>query len=531
MTSNLLFCYKLVLMQLFFLNCGKIKVNKKMKKFYILFLVLSVSFAQYSCSDDDITEPKPDPKVELDNKINNFIWKGMNSWYNWKSDVELLSNSKDDNQDDYYTFLNGYSTPDDLFYKLCYKYIGTVGKENAVDRFSWFIEDYTIQNQQFQGISKSFGFRLQAVQINSSGDIIFYVRYVAPNSPASDAGIKRGDIINAIDDIVLSDSNYDTAVKKFSNETIKLSFVSENNGNLVDEGSKSISAVVLSQNPVYFKKVFDNINGRKVGYLVYNGFRSSYNDELNDAFSFFKAEGINELILDLRLNGGGSVLSSAYLASMIYANANTGKFAELKFNKSHSNENGAYNFSNKLNIYNSEGEFVSEENINRLNTLSKLYVLTSSSTASASEMIINGLKAYFPVIVIGTTTYGKNVGSITLYDSPSSDFTNIKSANASHKNAMQPIVFQIFNKNNESDYIHGFKPDIEVVEYEFWNNILPFGDENEVVLKAALNDIRGISSKSISSVKKLGLKAFDVSSFENRFEKEMYIDSDFFNNN
>lgn len=482
-----------------------------------------------ACSDDDVTEPKPEPKVELDNKINNFVWKGMNSWYNWKSNVEILSNTKDDNQDDYYTFLNGFSEPEDLFYKLCYKYIETVGKENSVDRFSWFIEDYIIQNQQFQGISKTFGFRLQAVQINDAGDIVFYVRYVAPNSPASDAGIKRGDIINALDNIVLNSSNYNTTVGKLSNETVTLSFVSESGGILTPTYDKTITTVVLSQNPVYLKKIFNNINGRKVGYLVYNGFKSSYNDELNNAFSYFKSEGIDELILDLRLNGGGSVLTSAYLASMIYSNANNGKFAELKFNSNHIKENGAYNFQNTLNIYNSEGEYEYEENINRLNTLNRLYVLTSSSTASASEMIINGLKAYFPVKVIGTTTYGKNVGSITLYDSPSSDYTNIKTANTSHKNAMQPIVFQIFNKNNESDYIHGFNPDIEVVEYEFWNNILPFGDENEVVLKAALNDIRGISSKSISSVKKLGLKAFDATKFENKFDKEMYIDSVFFN--
>ena len=71
-------------------------------------------------------------------------------------------------------------------------------------------------------------------------------------------------------------------------------------------------------------------------------------------------------------------------------------------------------------------------------------------------MIINGLKAFIPVKVIGTTTYGKNVGSITLYDSPSSDYTKESTANASHLNAMQPIVFQIFNKLGQSDYTQGF---------------------------------------------------------------------------
>ncbi len=500
------------------------------KELFILFTVIFSLTLFISCSDDDIEE-EPTESVTLNNSINNFTWKGMNSWYNWKSDVSNLSDANDDDRDEYYTYLNKFTEPEDLFYSICYKHTNIVGKDNAVDRFSWFIEDYVEQNQQFQGISKSFGFRLQAVQINSAGDIIFYVRYVAPDSPASDAGIKRGDIINAIDGVVLNTSNYSNAVQNLYNETVTLSFVDENGGVLTPIEDKTITAIVLSEDPVYLKKIFNNIDGKKVGYLVYNGFRSSYNDELNAAFSFFQAEGINELVLDLRLNGGGSVLTSAYLASMIYANAETGKFAELKFNSSHSRENGAYNFQNVLNVYDTEGNDIGDENINRLNTLSQLYVLTSGSTASASEMIINGLRPYIPVKVIGTTTYGKNVGSITLYDSPSSDYTNQLTANTTHKNAMQPIVFQIYNKNNESDYTQGFAPNIEVVEYEYWNNILPFGDENEVVLKAALNDIRGISGKSSRSFKYENMKMFDVIQLEKRFEKEMYINKEFFKNN
>ncbi len=496
-----------------------------MKKFLVLILVFIGSFMQISCNDDI------EPTAELNNPINDFVWKGMNSWYNWKSNVENLSNTKKDDLDTYYTYLNGFTESEDLFYSICYNHKNLVGVDNATDRFSWFIEDYVVQNQQFQGISKTFGLRLQGVQINNSGDIIFYIRYVAPNSPASDAGIKRGDIINALDNIVLNSSNYSSTAAKLSNETVTLSFVSESGGVLTEIGDKTITAIELSEDPVYLKKVFNNIGGKKVGYLVYNGFRSSYNDELNAAFAFFKAEGIEELVLDLRLNGGGSVLTSAYLASMIYANANNGKFAELKFNDAHSNQNGAYDFQNTLSVYNTSGVETSKESINRLNTLSQLYVLTSGSTASASEMIINGLRSYLTVKVIGTTTYGKNVGSITLYDSPHTDYTGESNANSSHKNAMQPIVFQIFNKDNESDYINGFTPNIEVKEYEFWNNILPLGDQNEAVLSAALSDIGGVSPKSISSFKYDDTRIFDVTQLEQRFEKEMYINNDFFENN
>ena len=462
-----------------------------------------------------------DTLITSDNEINDFVWKGMNSWYNWQSDVEDLADSKDDNNASYTSFLNSYAGPEELFDNLLFDYPNT-------DRFSWFVEDYEVQAQQFQGISKSFGFRLQAVIINDNNDIIFYVRYVAPNSPVSNAGIKRGDIFNAIDGVILNESNYDDIVGKLSNETIALSFVSESGGTLTFIEDKTITKDELTENPVHFKNLFNDINGKKVGYLVYNGFRSSYNDELNEAFAFFKAENIDELVLDLRLNGGGSVLTSSYLASMIYATAGTDIFAELRFNSKHTDQNGTYKFDNSLNVYNVNGDKTGTEAINRLNGLSQLYVLVSSSTASASEMIINGLKAFIPVKVIGTTTFGKNVGSITLYDSPSSDYTNESTASKSHLNAMQPIVFQIYNKLGQSDYTQGFNPDIEVKEYQFWNNILPFGDENEVVLKAALDDIRGVSAKSFPTSLYKNMKELEVLPLEKRFDKEMYIDHDFF---
>ncbi len=484
-----------------------------MKYFKTLMLLLTLAFLTTSCFDDgdDITISASD--------INDFVWKGMNSWYNWQSQVSDLSDSKDDNTSEYSSYLNQFTNPEDLFNSLKYE-------TGNVDRFSWFIEDYIVQQQEFQGISKSHGIRYQSVQINSNGDVILYVRYVADNSPASHANIKRGDIINAINGTLVNSNNFNNVISELSNETITLSFVSESGGSLTPIEDKTITATVLSENPVYLMKIFDDVNGKKVGYLVYNGFRSSYNDELNAAFSFFKSENINELILDLRINGGGSVSTSAYLASMIYANAGQDKFADLKFNSKHNDENGFYNFENTLNVFDANDKKTGEETINRLNTINKLYVLTSSSTASASEMVINGLKPFIPVKVVGTTTYGKNVGSITLYDSPLSDFQDKASANSGHLKAMQPIVFQIFNKNGESDYTQGFVPDIEVKEHEFWNNIRPLGDENEAVLKAALDDIRGVTTKSIS-VKKVSsfTKKLDISILDKKFEKEMYIEN------
>tara|TARA_R110002073_G_scaffold72537_1_gene177334 strand:+ start:329513 stop:331000 length:1488 start_codon:yes stop_codon:yes gene_type:complete len=491
-----------------------------MKK-VILTVLIASSFLFVSCDKDPIDKAT----VELKNEVNDFVWKSMNIWYNWQPDVANLADSKNNNIDEYYSFLNNYSNSEDLFDDLLFDAGNT-------DRFSWFVEDYEVQNQQFQGISKVFGFRRSVpIQFNTDGDIVFYLQYVIPNSPADNAGLKRGDIVYAIDDVAMDATNYSQLLSRLSNPTVKLSFAEVDNENLTltPTDDKTITSAEVADNPVYLTKVFNNIGGRKVGYLVYNRFSFSFHDELNAAFAYLKSENINELVLDLRFNPGGTVSTSAYLASMIYANAGTGKFAELTFNSKRSVENDSYDFENTLSVYNVDGEFTRQEPINRLNTIDKLYILTTGGTASASEMVINGLRPYMGtsnVKLIGETTAGKNVGSITLYDSPSKLYADESSANPNHKYALQPIVFQIYNKNGESDYIQGFEPDIEVHEYETWYDILPFGDENELLLKTALDQIRGVATKSFVSKFK-NTKAMDDSKFENKSEQVMYIKNDF----
>lgn len=496
---------------------------KNLNYFIFVFLLVSISFV--SCNkDDDEDESGTDPKTEtvvLNEPISNFVWKAMNSWYNWKDNVPNLDDAKDDVLNSYYTYLNGYGSPEDLFESILYDGGNT-------DRFSWFIEDYVEQQKSFQGVTVTTGIRRSIPIKISDTEIIIYAQHISVGSPADIAGLKRGDIINAIDGEVMDLDNYASVINKlYSGNTIIVSTAKEENGTLTKLNDFTVAPVEVSDNPVHFTKVFDDVDGKKVGYLVYNGFRSSYNDELNTAFATFKAAGVTELVLDFRINGGGSVQTSAFLASMINESAGTDTFAELRFNSKHSNENGEYYFGNSLNVYNANGSKTGTETINRLADISKLYVIVSGSTASASEMIINGLKPFVSVKLIGETTYGKNVGSITLYDSPTSDYTSQSSAKSYHKNAMQPIVFQIYNKLGESDYTQGFVPDIEIEEWKSWKNILAYGDENEVLLKAALDDIKGIISKQDL---KIGddAKMDDKSIKKIKFENEMYIEQDFF---
>jgi C-terminal processing protease CtpA/Prc len=497
-----------------------------MKKFTYLIAAFLLSLTLFvSCSKDDDPKSEPDPtKVILENPINDFVWKGMNSWYNWQPNVSNLSDSKDNIDDDYYTYLNMYATPESLFETLLYD-------KGNIDRFSWFIEDYVEQQKSFQGVTVTTGIRRSVPIGAGNNQVLIYAQHVTAGSPADIAGIKRGDIINQIDGEVMNETNYASVINKlYSGNSIVVSTAKLENDLLVKLNDFTITPVEVSDNPVHFAKVFDDINGKKVGYLVYNGFRSSYNDELNAAFETFKSSGVTELILDLRINGGGSVETSAYLASMIDENAGSDTFAELKFNAKHSSSSGKYYFDDELNVYDVNGLKTGTQVINRLKNITKLYVLVTGSTASASEMIINGLKPFIPVKLIGETTYGKNVGSITLYDSPGSDYTNESTAKATHKNAMQPIVFQIYNKLGQSDYTLGFTPDIKIEEWKSWRSILPYGDENEVMLKAALDDIRGITSKQ--SLKVGNEIMLDENLIKKvKFENEMYLGSEYFNQN
>lgn len=480
-----------------------------MKKTVILLSGLFLFLTSCDKNDDDGGGETPQA-VTLNNEINEFIWKGLNHWYFWQEDVTNLADSKDDDQDAFYTYLNSIKTTGDantteeaLFNSLIYK-------PDVVDDFSWFIDDVDAQLASFNGISTTYGItRGPLVRVGATNNVVQVIGSVAAGSPAEAAGLKRGDIISKVDGEVMTIDNYIIINKLYTQETVTLGLatVSETDA-LTQTEEKSITSATLSINPVLHTSVIEE-GGRKIGYLVYEGFRGTYNGELNDAFGELKAAGINELILDFRYNGGGSVLTSALLASMIYGEANPyiqgssngDVFAELRYNSKRSAENNSvYPFFQDVFLYDKNtGNQSGATAMNRLTGITRLYVIGTERTASASEMIINGLRPYIPVKVIGEKTKGKNEGSITVVDAPKGSrdepYTDTDNRSTKHTVGMQPIVFQIYNANNESDYTNGFVPDIEVIEYQYYKNIKPYGDTTDPLLRAALDDMLGTASK------------------------------------
>jgi C-terminal processing protease CtpA/Prc len=306
---------------------------------------------------------------------------------------------------------------------------------------------------------------------------VFFVSYVIANSPADKAGMKRGDIILTINGTQINGDNYATLIS--NNETVTFGLGELKNNTFVLSG-KTIQATkaVVKKDPVQFWKVIEK-GDRKIGYLVYTQFITGtqeepnlFNNKLKTVFGEFKTKGVNELVIDLRVNGGGYISSADLLASLIVKNLNTN-------NVIHQDEWNV-NIKAKYPSVATPTKFSNEAN--NLGTLNRLIVLTSNGTASASELLINSLRPYMDVIIVGQNTYGKNVGSITIKD----DNTPARWAWG-----MQPIVLKTINSKGESNYgtKAGFSPNVAVSD-----NIYPYkdwGDESETLLKKAIEVIMG----------------------------------------
>jgi C-terminal processing protease CtpA/Prc len=262
-----------------------------------------------------------------------------------------------------------------------------------------------------------------------------------------------------------------------NSDTYSVDLAEYDNGNITPNGeSISLTKTALSENPILLNTVINQGN-HKIGYLMYNGFYASYDYQLNAAFGQMQSANITDLVLDLRYNSGGSIRTATRLASMITGQFNGQLFAKEQWN---AKAQAYYEDTNPGNLKNNFSNSIGNTTIKSLQ-LNKIYILTSKSTASASELIINCLKPYINVVQIGDITTGKNVGSITLYDSPTFSKAD---ASGSHYYAMQPIVLKIVNKNGFGDYTAGLAPNYPLVEN--LGNLNTLGNTSEPLLSTAI---------------------------------------------
>ncbi len=469
-------------------------------KLHFIILLLLAFFTFQSCQDqDDVAAP--------DNlEVQDFIWKGLNLYYLWQADVPNLSDDRFATQEELNTFLSGYPVPENLFNAL--------RVDKSIDRFSWIVDDYLELEGQLQGTTKNNGVEFGlSYKSPGSTEIIGWVRYIIPNSDAATKEIKRGDIFTGVDGTTLTISNYKTLLFGSNNDYV-LNLADYNNGTFTpNKKSVALTKTVLDENPILINSVI-NSYGHIIGYLLYNGFYSKYDSQLNDAFGALKSQGITDFVLDLRYNSGGSIQTAARLASMI-----TGQFTGQVFAKQQWNAKiqSYFNANNPDQLKNFFTDKIGTKAINSVG-MTKIYILTSKSTASASELVINGLKPYMTVIQIGDVTTGKNVGSVTLYDSPTFGSSN---RNPNHRYAMQPIVLKIVNSLGIGDYYNGLNPNYPLKES--LSNLGVLGDESEPLLSTAIGKITGVSRMmKLSPAKEFEL--FKDSKSRNVLQNQMHLD-------
>ncbi|MDR1666693.1 MAG: hypothetical protein LBS03_03240 [Bacteroidales bacterium] len=433
------------------------------RKWLLLVCVVCIASAFSSCDKDDA-------KTEENNThVNNWILENMEVFYLWNDKIP----SKTDKT----------LYPSDYFETLL----------SDEDRFSWIQDNYTDLLNALSGVTKEAGYDFKLMKVTSTDpEVIGYITYVKPQSPAVAASLKRGDWFLTINGEQLTVDNYGTLLGGMG-AAHKIGIVDWDTETIQEV---SVDVTVYEENPLLLDTIYTMSEDKKVGYFVYNFFARdngdgsmAYEKELNQMFGKFKEAAIDELIIDLRYNGGGAVITAQALASMVSGVSTSKVFGITQYNEQFGQylrgEYGAdYNKSYFIDALKNE-KGTETVPIHKLG-LGKLYVLTSERTASASELLVNALTPFMEVVMIGGVTVGKNVGSITIYEeNPERQKTN--------KWGIQPIVAKFANSVGFSDYGYGFQPKIFVREDSTLNDIKPLGDVNELVLRAALNDIAGLT--------------------------------------
>ena len=343
----------------------------------------------------------------------------------------------------------GYADPDGVMQAIR-QYSNEPGYSSPVDRWSFAVKQDEWNNVSTGVSSGDFGLN---VFFRAEGDL--RVRYVERESPAGRAGVRRGWRITAINgNKNIATSNADFIVQNiYKSSSASITFQKPDNS-LV---SLSLSAANYREHPVLLDSVYD-IGSRKIGYFVFNSFLGdtieTYN-EFSRVFGNFASRGVGDVVVDLRYNGGGYVSVQEKLANWLAPSSANGRLMMKQ------------QFNNKYPQYNTEDNFSKTGGLN----LNRIFFIVSNSTASASELLINNLKPYMNVLLIGPSkTYGKPVGFFPI---PIGDWY------------IFPVSFRTSNGSGEGNYFNGLPVNSQVAD----GLDKDWGNTGESCLQSALSYI------------------------------------------
>ncbi|MBD0404432.1 S41 family peptidase [Flammeovirga sp. EKP202] len=407
-------------------------------------ILLSIIIALFGC------EKTSDPVGSKPISDMAFLEGLMKEWYLWNDELPTIN-------------IDNYSSQDEMLVSL----------RNSQDKWSLIqdraeYEAYYSSGQLTDGNEGVHGIYLYY----ASADDLF-IRFSYPGSNAFEAGLTRGTRINKINGQAVSDvtseeiSNLLGENLKGVENTFEITVPSVTkyiNGQKVEVSPERDTTITIAKEelivkPVLLSEVIELPNGKKVGHLVFKSFIETAEEALANAFAEFKSAGVSELILDLRYNGGGRVNIAGQIAGFVLPSSANGK--EL-FKYQHNSLQEDSNLSQEVELL--------ESNLN----LSRIFIFGEGGTASSSELVINSLKPYMDVQLLGQNTYGKPVGSYA--------FTNEQ--NDAYIYSI--ISLRILNANGEGNYFDGIPVDFEVED----NMMYDWGDINEPMLYQALYKIQ-----------------------------------------
>lgn len=358
-----------------------------------------------------------------------------------------------------------------------------------------FLDSETARSRVGDEVTGSGVMYLSAMYMPGSNTNVGLMIYlVCPGSPAAQAGLRRGDVVSAINGTTITTSNYQSFVNSLVSGGITITWhrpnFSGNNVTLDDKGTLSLGSATFEDVAVYKSTVLELSGGKKVGYLLYNTFNYSYDQQLINVFSAFKAQGITDLILDLRYNGGGHVVSSLLMGTCIAGAQHKGKvYSRTIYNATRMQTESPGDYKFGISELPDMGGSYSKitDGLAQCVGLNTVYVLCTENTASASEMVINGLRGVdVNVRLIGLTTNGKNVG-----------MEGIEEIFNGVKYGFYPITFRYQNAKEFSDFANGFTPDVEADEDEYVAG--DFGTDDDIYTSLALEWIQTGNRPTLAS--------------------------------
>ncbi|MCE7054771.1 S41 family peptidase [Algoriphagus sp. AGSA1] len=400
-------------------------------------LIIGVVFVfLWSCEPKEDIIPDPQSTV-----VRDAILASMQEWYYWNEELPAAVTPAD------------YASNEALLDAIIYK---------PLDRFSYLTTQEAFNNA-FVGrnAGHGFGFAFDATER-------LYLTFVYEESPAGLDGWQRGWEIIEINGKTISEYKNSTGGYDFqlgpADPGISNAFTFR-----LPDGTTTTRTNVKAEyqsNSVLHQEIID-LNGKKVGYWVYQSFKATAGQsptkslEVDESIEFFETAGIDELIIDLRYNGGGSVAVAEQINNYLIPFSHSEKLMYV----------------NKLNSLKTDlQKSVDFKKLGNLN-LNKLIFITSRGSASASELVINTLMPYLDIVLIGDNTFGKPVGSFPL----SAYNRTLRDNNVE----LVPITFATANAEGKADYFDGFPADFSVGDSPQFN----WGDPSDLRLAAALMTI------------------------------------------